>query len=69
MVSTALLTTSAVTQRLAARHGCPVAEGTIRSWVRGGRLHPVAKTASGISLFDVDQVDRLGQQLAEKRAQ
>jgi DNA-binding transcriptional MerR regulator len=53
-----LLTTSGVARRLS------VAEVTVRSWVRLGRLRALATTQSGIRLFDPVEVERL----AAKRA-
>ncbi len=56
------LTTASVARRLS------VSEGTVRGWVRGGRLSTVATTESGVRLFDPQEVDRLAQQIAGKRA-
>jgi predicted site-specific integrase-resolvase len=52
------LTTSSVARRLS------VAEGTVRAWVRGGRLQPLAITESGIRLFASGAVDRFAREWA-----
>ena len=58
MITKEPLTTSGVARRLER------SEQTVRSWVRSGRLHPVAVTASGINLFDPRDIDRVAQELA-----
>jgi DNA-binding transcriptional MerR regulator len=49
------MTTASVARRL------EKSEGTIRAWVRSGRLQPMAITESGVKLFDPAEVNRLAE--------
>jgi DNA-binding transcriptional MerR regulator len=55
------LTTSSVARRLKR------AEGTIRGWVRDGRLVPMTQTESGVRLFDPAAIERLATEMEERR--
>jgi DNA-binding transcriptional MerR regulator len=50
------MTTASVARRL------EKSEGTIRAWVRAGRLQPMAVTDSGVKLFDPAEIDRLARE-------
>lgn len=60
MVTTVPLTTSSAARRLKR------SEGTVRNWVRDGRLRPIATTESGVRLFDPVEIDKLALALTGK---
>ncbi len=42
-------------------------EGTVRYWVRTGRLTPGSVTESGVALYDPVAIERLAERLAQER--
>jgi predicted site-specific integrase-resolvase len=55
------ITTAGVARRLG------IAEGTVRAWVKAGRLTPILVTETRINLFDAQVVDRLAQERRGER--
>jgi hypothetical protein len=61
-VAAAPLTTSGVAR------ATKRAEGTVRAWVKSGRLRPMVTTQSGIRLFDPLDVARLAEEIEQEPA-
>jgi DNA-binding transcriptional MerR regulator len=61
-MDTQLITTAGVARRVRR------SEGTVRYWVRTGRLTPTAVTESGVALYEPAAIERLAQKLDREEA-